>query len=279
MKARLRFQRSPFRKLYAVPAEHGSWIWWIGPLTLGTAAAGRITPDLLLLTVAMLVAFLIRQPVILFVKVKSGRRPAADLAPAVFWVVVYGLILVAATITLVLLGHARVLVLLLPGLPVFAWHLWLVARREDRGQRGIEIVGSGVLALAAPAGYWVGYGSEATLPWLLWSLSWLQSAASIVLVYLRLEQRQWCPQPDLPDRIRNGARTLGYHSVNLLYAGILSNLGLIPWLVAAAFGVLLGDALDGVLRPAIQQRPSRIGLRQLAASTIFFVTSAAAYLI
>lgn len=272
------FKRSPFRKIYAVPAEHGSWIWWIGPLILGTAAAGRLSVDLLLLSTTMLTAFLIRQPMILFVKVKSGRRPVEDLPPITFWLLVYGAILASTTLALVHAGHIRLLLLLLPGLPVFGWHLWLVIRREERGQRGIEIVGSGVLALAAPAAYWVGSGSATALPWILWSLAWLQSAASIVLVYLRLEQRRWPEQPPIPGRLRQGARTLGYHAFNLVYAGSLSVVGSTPWLITAGFGLMLLDALDGVLRPAIGQRPTRIGLRQLGASSLFFTLCTIAYL-
>ncbi len=273
------FKRSPFRKVYAVPSEHGSWIWWIGPLILGTAAAGQLSRSICSCSRStMLTAFLIRQPIILFVKVKSGRRPLEDLPPITFWLLVYGAILAVTTFALAHAGQTRLFLLLLPGLPVFGWHLWLVTRREERGQRGIEIVGSGVLALAAPAAYWVGAGSETTLPWILWSLAWLQSAASIVLVYLRLEQRRWPEVPPLAGRLRLGARTLGYHTVNLVYAGSLSALGSTPWLMTVAFGLMLLDALDGVLRPAIGSRPTRIGLRQLGSSTLFFTLSTIAFL-
>ena len=41
---------------------------------------------------------------------------------------------------------------------VFAWYLWLVGRREERRQIGMELLATGVLALTAPAGYWVGVG-------------------------------------------------------------------------------------------------------------------------
>jgi hypothetical protein len=277
MTFRSAFQRSPFRKIYAVPSEHGSWIWWIGPLSLGTAASGHLTVDHFLLAITMLFAFLIRQPLSLFVKVKSGRRPVADYPAIIFWIIGYGLILLVASFSLVLRGHARLFVLLLPGIPVFAWHLWLVARRAERGQRGIEIVGSGVLALAAPAGYWVGKSSGTTLPWVLWLLVWLQSAASIVLIYLRLEQRHWSPTTDLGDRLQRGSRTLAYHGVNLVLAFLLCFAGQIPWLIVVAFGIMLLDCVEGVLKPAVNQRPTRIGLRQLTASTLFFFLSAAAY--
>jgi hypothetical protein len=269
--------RSPWRKIYALPAEHGSWVWWIGPFVLGAAAAETASPDLIPLGAALLLAFLIRQPVSLLVKVMSGRRARADLPAVRTWLLIYGLLLTIAGVMLILCGHPRVYLLLLPGLPVFGWHLWLVSRREERGQRGIEIVGSGVLALAAPAAYWVCGGSDSLLPWTLWLLAWLQSAASIVQVYLRLEQRTWEGNRALAGRINAGARSLAYHGVNVLLSIALSWLGHIPWLVSLAFGLMAIDALLGILRPAAGQLPTRIGLHQLFASIAFYTLAALSF--
>jgi len=271
--------RSPWRRIYALPAEHGSWIWWIGPLLLGTAAANRATLDSVALSAALLVAFLIRQPVILQVKIMSGRRSRSELAPVRFWLLLYGSLLAITGLVLIARGHARLLLLLLPGLPVFGWHLWLVSRREERGQRGIEIVGAGVLALAAPAAYWVNGGGDTALPWILWMLAWLQSAASIVLVYLRLEQRSWGLGLPLFRRLSRGSRTLGYHLVNLLAAGFFSLLGIIPWLLSLAFALMFFEALAGVVGPAHGQRPARIGLRQLLASITFYALASVSFLL
>ena len=272
-------RRSPWRKIYALPAEHGSWIWWIGPFVLGVAAAGTVSPDLLPLATGVFLAFLIRQPVIMLVKIVSGRRPPSDWPAVRTWLLIYGLCLTIAGLLLIMLGHAHVYLLLLPGLPVFGWHLWLVRRRAERGQRGIEIVGSGVLALAAPASYWVCGGSDLLLPWILWLLAWLQSAASIVLVYLRLEQRSWENERSLTERMRAGARTLAYHAVNLLLSIALSWSGWLPWPMSLAFGLMAIDAFFGILQPATGQRPVQIGLRQLFASTSFYALSAFSFVV
>jgi hypothetical protein len=279
MSERIIRRRSPWRKIYALPAEHGSWIWWIGPLLLGISAAGKIPLDLIPLTAALLFAFLLRQPVSLFVKIKSGRRAKADDAPVMFWLLLYGLLLAAAGVALILRGFDRLLLLLIPGLPVFGWHLWLVSQREERGQRGIEIVGSGVLALAAPAAYWVCRGSGASLPWILWLLAWLQSAASIVLVYLRLEQRGWQAELGLEPKLRAGGRTLAYHLVNVIIAAGLAASGLIPPGLLLAFALMLLDAAAGVVQPAVGQRPARIGLRQLLASISFYGLACASFIL
>ena len=271
--------RTYFKKRYALPSEHGSWIWWIGPLILGAAAAGEINSDLLWFAVAMLAAFLFRQPTTMLVKTFSGRRPRTDRAPALFWASIYALIALAGLTVLLIRGHAVLLLLAVPGLPVFVWHLWLVSRRAERGQRGIEIVGAGVLALAAPAAYWVAGGAEDQLAWILWGLCWLQSAASIVLVYLRLEQRKQASAGDLRNRITRGLRTFAYHTFNLILAVSLYILGRIPLLMLLAFALILVDALDGILRPEIGVKPARIGIRQLIMSGLFVALSASGFLL
>ena len=123
------------------------------------------------------------------VKVFSGRRPKSDLPAVRFWIVVYGAIILLALTGLILAGAGYILFLAVPGVPVFAWHLWLVSKREERRQINVEIIATGVLALVAPAAYWTGIGQYDPAGWWLWVLTWLQNAASIVYAYLRLEQR------------------------------------------------------------------------------------------
>jgi len=87
-------------------------------------------------------------------------------------------------------------------------NLWLVSRRAERRQAGIEIIATGVLALAAPAAYWVGKGWQDPLGWWLLLLTWFQSAASIMYAYLRLEQRELHALPDRPTQFRMARRAL-----------------------------------------------------------------------
>lgn len=266
-----------WRKQYALPAEHGSWIWWLGPLVLGLAAGGHPDLDAVLLLLAALSAFLLRQPATIVVKVISGRRPRSDLSPATFWIVGYGLITAIAVWALIASGHPQVVILAIPGVPVFAWHLWLVSRRAERGQMGIELVGAGVLALAAPAGYWVAGGTGERVPWILWALTWLQAASSIVFIYMRLEQRKLPEVPPARELWRQGRRTLLYHTFNLAASLGLAVLGWAPWLAPAAFGLMLADALEGVARPPVGAKPTSIGLRQLGVSASFMLIMALGY--
>jgi hypothetical protein len=160
---------------------------------------------------------------------------------------------------------------------VFAWHLWLVSRRQERGNLGIELVAGGVLALTAPAAYWISAGVDNLQPWILWGFTWLQSAASIVYVYLRLKQRRWSEVPLSVQRWKAGGRTLAYHVFNVLVALVLVLLKLAPPGAALAFGLMLLDALEGVVRPAVGARPAAIGIRQLLASSVFVILMAISY--
>jgi len=188
-----------FRKQIFLPQDHGSWVFILSPLLIGLFAGGRFTPASLYLVIACMAAFLIRQPVTIAVKAYSGRRARADLPAARLWVAVYGSIALLALIAFVRAGFGYLLYLAIPGAPVFAWHLWLVSRREERKQAAVEIIATGVLSLAAPAAYWVGLGRYDPAGWWLWILVWFQTAASIVYAYLRLEQRS------LPDSSLSGA--------------------------------------------------------------------------
>jgi len=166
-----------FRKVIALPSEHGSWVFILSPLLIGLFAGGNFSSATVYLIIAAMAAFLIRQPVTIAVKAYSGRRSRRDLPAARFWMVIYGLVALFGLVGLIIEGYAYVLVLALPGIPVFAWHLYLVSRRAERRQPGIEIVGAGVLALAAPAACWVGLGRIDPSGWWLFILVWFQSAA------------------------------------------------------------------------------------------------------
>jgi hypothetical protein len=257
------------RRNLALPQDHGSWVFLLSPLLIGLFAGGTFSAASLALVVAALAAFLIRQPVTIAIKAYSGRRPKSDLPAARFWMGLYGLLVLLAVAELVVLGATEILLLAIPALPVFSWHLWLVSRRSERRQAGIEILATGVLALAAPAAYWIGQGGYQPLGWLLWILTWFQSAASIIHAYLRLEQRDWEKSPDLGTRFRAGWRALAYTVFNLILSLALGALGLIPGLVCLPFLLQFGETLWGTLSPARGAKPVAIGLRQLIVSSLF----------
>ena len=262
---------SVMRRHVALPTDHGSWVFLLSPLLIGLFAGGSWSMATLYLIVAAVAAFLIRQPTTMAVKIYSGRRPRRDLPAAWTWIGVYGVIGLLALFGLIWQGFAYLLVLAIPGIQVFAWHLYLVSRRAERRQMGVELVASGVLALSAPAAYWVGVGWLDPTGWLLLALTWLQSAASIVYAYLRLEQRELPAMPDRAARLRMGRRALLYTSFNLLFVAGLCLGSIAPPLLFIPYTLQWAETLWGTLNPAVAVKPTRIGVRQLIVSSLFTV--------
>lgn len=260
-----------FNRSIMIPQDHGSWIFILSPLLIGLFAGGEINRISFILILASMSAFLVRQPVSVLVKIISGRRPTSSLSVAVFWTSIYGFLIFSALISLVFSGHWYLILLALPAAPVFAWHLYLVAKRTERKQAGVEILATGVLALAAPAFYWVGKGGYHPLGWMLWFLVWFQSAASIVHAYMRLEQRTLSVDTSRSKLWQMGRRALIYTTFNL---GLSLILGLTKFLTA---GIVLPyllqwlETLWGVTHPAIKKKPTMIGIRQLVISTLFTI--------
>lgn len=259
-----------FKKQIALPQDHGSWVFIISPLLIGLLAGGRFTAASVSLIAAAMTAFLLRQPVTVAVKTVSGRRSKSDRPAAGFWIAVYGVIILLALGALIALGFGYILYLAVPGLLIFGWHLWLVSRREERRQAGVEILATGVLSLAAPAAYWVSMGRYEPAGWWLWVLTWLQSAASIVYAYLRLEQREWKVLPTRAERFRAGRRSLLYNGFNVLAVLAFSlGMGLLPAWIFLPYLVQFLEVLWGIEHPAMGWMPTRIGFRQLAVSSLW----------
>ncbi len=261
-----------FRKQIAIPQDHGSWVFILSPLAVGLFAARSFSPASLALCVAAMVAFLLRQPLTAMVKAYSGRRPRSDLPAAWFWTLVYGILALLTLGVLFLNGDGSIVYLAVPGIPVFVWHLWLVSRREERHQALVEIVATGVLSLAGPAAYWVGIHRYDPLGWWLWLLTWLQSAASIVYAYLRLEQRQWKALPNRWDRFRAGTNAWAFTSFNFFITTALGlGAGYLPRWIFVPYLVQWLETLWGIDHPSMGWKPIRIGTRQLLVSIIWTV--------
>jgi hypothetical protein len=259
------------RKQIVLPQDHGSWVFIFSPLLIGLFAGGRFTLASLSLVIAAIAAFLARQPITIAVKAFSGRRAKSDLAPARFWIALYGLIGLVALIALLRAGFGYLPLLAIPGVPVFAWHLWLVSRREERRQVNMEIIATGVLALAAPAAYWVGIGRYDPAGWWLWILVWFQTAASIVYAYLRLEQRDQPQGLETAALWKRGRRAFLYTAFNLIVVFALGLLSILPPFLFLPYLVQWLETLWGIFQPAVKWKPTRIGIRQLIVSTLWTI--------
>ncbi len=264
-----------FKKQVALPQDHGSWVFILSPLLVGIFAGGDFTYATFTLLIAAMSAFMIRQPMTIAVKAYSGRRPKTDLGAARFWVLVYGSIATLALLGLVLEGFGYILFLAVPGIPVFVWHLWLVSRRAERRQAGVEVIATGVLSLAAPAAYWIGIRGYDAFGWWLWVFTWLQSSASIVYAYLRLGQRELeqdqASAMSRGDWRRMGFRAFAYTTFNLVLSIGLGLSNLVPQFTFIPFLLQWLETIWGINRPAVGWKPTRIGIRQLIVSTLWTI--------
>ncbi len=273
-----RFSWAQFcRRRLAVPGHHGGWALWLGPFAVGIGVAGGWNEALPLLFALGLAAFMVWQPAVIVVKALAGRRSRADVMPALIWMLAYSSLIAAGSLALTRAGHATVLWFGAPALPVLGWHLALVARRAERDHMGADIVGAGVLALAAPAAHAVVIGQITGTAWMLWALCWFQSAAAVVFVFLRLAQRRLSEIPETSVRWRTGRRAMLYHGFNVIGSLALALLGFAPRLTVVPFAAMWVYAVYGVLRPAVGVRPTRLGFAQVGATVVFSVLLITAY--
>ena len=263
--------RTLFQRHVALPPEHGAWVFLLGPLLIGLLAAGQVRVPSIYLVVAAVAGFLIRQPVTIVVKALSGRRSRESLPAAGFWIAVYGGIAAIHVLGLVLRGFGYVLWLIVPGLPVLAYHLYLISRRAERRQWLVEIAAAGALALSATAAYWIGVGRPDPVGWWLWVLGWAQSVAAILYAYLRLEQRALEAAPAMAARFRMGRTALAVASGNGIAVSFLCATGALPLWLFLPYLIQVAETLWGVTHPAVGARAKAIGYRQLRISIVFTV--------
>jgi hypothetical protein len=263
--------QSHFKKHIALPPDHGSWVFLLSPLIIGLYAGGDFKLESVLLIIASLCAFLLRQPMVIAVKAIAGRRAIKDLATAKFWILFYFPFLVPSLVLLIMSDYWFVLYLAIPGVLIFIWYLSNVLKREERHHILFDIVASGVLALAAPAAYWVGTGSPHPIGWVLWVLVWAQSSASIFHAFLRLAQRNLKSMPTFEKRITLGASTLFFTSINLSIVTYFSLNKVFPPLLFLPYLLQFVESTYCTFFPAINIKPTRIGFRQLFISTLFTI--------
>jgi hypothetical protein len=260
-----------FRKHIAIPQDHGSWVFILSPLLIGSFAGRAFTTASLSLVIAAMAAFMLRQPAATLIKIYSKRRSRDDLPAARFWFLLYAVVALIALLALIFNGFGALLYLAAPGIVIFAWHLWLVSKREERRQINIEIIATGVLALVAPAAYWVGVGQYDPAGWWLWGLVWFQSAASIVYAYLRLEQREQAKGQERSELWKRGWRAALYTSFNLVSVLILGLINVLPRFLFLPYLFQWLETMWGITHPAAGWKPTRIGVRQLIVSTLWTV--------
>ncbi|MEK6220927.1 MAG: YwiC-like family protein [Chloroflexota bacterium] len=262
---------SVFQRNIAIPQDHGAWVFLLSPLLIGLFIGKGNVGDVKYLVIAALAAFLVRQPITIIVKIFANRRARKYLLSAVFWIVVYGIIGLFSLYQLIAAGNTYLVWLPIPGIMIFVWYLRLVSRKEERRQQILEILASGSLSLAAPAGLWISQSYTDNIGWWLWALSWAQASASILYAFLRLEQRTLLDLPKFKTKLNMGKIAFGFAGANLGMVILLIFFGILPGLLWLPFALQFAETVRGILNPAIGLKPTRIGIRQLIVSTIFTI--------
>jgi hypothetical protein len=104
---------------------------------------------------------------------------------------------------------------------------------------------------------------------LLWGLSWLQVAGTILHAYLRLNQRQLKDRPPQKEIFKMSCESFLFNTA--LFAGVLI-LTLMDWVPAylpIAFLIQPLEVIWDTYHPAISMAPKKIGIRQLIISSLF----------
>lgn len=261
--------RTIFRRHIALPQDHGSWVFLFSPLAIGLAAGQHFAPASLPVILGAIAAFLLRQPITILIKIYTGRRSRSEQNAAIFWMSLYSLIGLLSLLVLLYLGFGFILLLGIPAVLIFACHLYLVSKRAERGQIVIELLATAALALVSPAAYWAAIAHYNPIGWWLWLLTGLQSAGSIVYVYLRLAQREWTIIPPKRDRFKAGVNAFGLTLFHLTLSLVLAMLGFVPNLIFLPYLLQFAETTWGIFNPASGVKPVTIGMRQLAVSTLF----------
>lgn len=252
-------------KSVALPSEHGGWGFLFEPILLGLLVAGSVRG--LILSAAMLCAFLIHQPLKLALKDRlKGRRPPRT-AWAERFVAGYGLI------GIVLLGMTGFksdplfVVPLLLALPFLLIQVYFDARNQSRALIpelcGTIALGSTACAVAILGG-WI---FSAALP--LWLIVSSRSIPSVLYVRIRLKLEHG--EPIYPYAIWVS------HGIAFFIFAVMAAAHAIPAVVPSAFALLFVRALVGLSKYRKTRPAKQIGLLELAYGLLTVVLTAIGY--
>lgn len=250
----------------ALPTEHGGWAFVTEPLLLGLILAPSMGG--LTLTIAVLAAFLLRQPLKLYVKDIRSQRIVPRTYAARRFVLIYGSVAAAAFFaTLIIVRALNPLLPLVFALPLFLLQLTYDLRSQSRSATA-EIAGT--LATGAFASSIVMMQGWVLLPALgLWLV--LSAKAVTAVLYVRARLRL--------EREKSAGVTLavGAHVAAIILLIVTTLLGLTRWTAAAAMAVLTVRAAVGLSSFRKSRPPKIIGMQEVAYGLLFLLIVALGY--
>lgn len=245
-----------FRKQVVIPTEHGSWSWFLVPYFVGVLVAQEWNLAAALALIGGLAGFLVRQPAISWMRIRSGRGRKADINLAAGWTIGLSLVAVLSFVGLLYLGRAMLLWLLLP--MAFIFILYLVASRQRRAtvrSLWMEAAGATGLAASAPAAYVAATGTLDGTAWALWGLMAGQNMLGVLYVRLRIA--------DTHGRSMSRSPALWGHVGVLLVLILAASQETIPWLAVVPFAGYLARAAWAVARARPVGNIKRFGFTEI----------------
>lgn len=254
-----------------LPREHGAWAMLIVSYLLGVLVSRRFDWMLLSLGLSALFVFISRESLLAFWR---ARRRGKQAKRAGALLVIYLALAALSGVPLLFAGH---LTTLLPmGLAAAA--LLVIngqqgAQLEDRTVAS-ELLAIGGITLVAPAAYAVGSGGWQWAALALWLLAASYFASSVFYVKLRVLDAH---ARRVEARVRAWRFCLGYHISLFAALVILGATGSLPLFTLIAFAPALGRAFWTLARPSGNLSLKRIGMLEIAYSTIFLLVVTAAF--
>lgn len=247
----------------ALPVEHGAWGFLFEPIVASLAIA--FSGGGLLIALMCIGAFLLRQPVKVFLQNRAARNDPHIAAAAVRFGIIYGALFLAGLYGSAAVAGSWPLVPFLAVIPFGAVQIYFDASRQGR-QLLPELLGAVAISASAPAILLAG-GFEVAAAGAFWLVFIARLIPSIIYVRERL-------------RLEKGKSfsrmvPLLSHATALLLVGSLAFFRMVPMLAAFAMAVLSFRAIEGLSSGRIKMKAMQIGIMEV----IFGVVTAAAIII
>jgi hypothetical protein len=236
---------------------------FIAPLVTGIGAGRLLGFDTILLGLAALGFFLLRYPLMLFVR--YGSRALDERSDSLRWSALYAgftalfggwLVISSGQWLLALVGGVG-------GLTLVAY-LFLAARRAEMSTLG-EMIGIAGLALGAPAAYLVATHGLDGAALALYLLNMFYFGGTVLYIKFKVRQQPRLHLATLRNKIWAGRVSIAYHITVMGLAVVSGLFGFIPAIVCIAFAITMCKVVGGVLN-----RPAKLNIRRLGIIEVGF---------
>lgn len=260
------------RKQHILPAEHGSWSWFLVPYFVGTAVSGTFNLATLLVLIGGMALFLLRQPMTVWLRIRQRRGRKADL-PIVQKLTI-GLLAVTLLcfIGLLLMGLTEILILTIPVVLLAALYgLASLSKTTSVRNLWMELAGAAGLALMAPAAMIAATGESSTETWTVFGLMALQNVLGVFYVRLRIA--------DTHERPSSRALVLWSHVLGITAVLLLIALQRIPPLAILPFIGFLIRAIWAYPKPRPIPNIKKFGFTEVGVEILAGVVIVVAFLL